>query len=88
MTLSGFVFFCYGLASIMMLLAAWATGGQGVQLLAVLSAAVPLVFQLIAAYGKDGFTPRELGYVAEVGVLALVNALCLVFVARRAHKDP
>lgn len=77
---SGFGFFCYGLASIMLLLSAWATGARIVWRLSAILAAVPFILMLTASFGADGINGREAISLAEVAALLLLNVLSLRFV--------
>jgi len=79
---SGFVFFGYGLTSLLLLIRAWVTGARSAWRLLALLATVPFAFLFVASLGKDGINSREAVALVEVAVLLVLNVISVRFVAR------
>jgi len=84
---SGFAFFCYGLASILLLASALVTRARVIWKLSAILAAVPFILQLIASFGADGINRREAVSLAEVTALLLLNVLSVRFVISQSARQ-
>lgn len=79
----GFVFFCYGLLSLLLLVRAWVTRSRRMPLVALVTAPVPLALMLVSSFGADGVTRVEVIALLEVGILLVLSVFSVRFVVTR-----